>query len=53
MKNKKPLRIENTSILRRNLARHPMPPPSFSFTDKKKREDQAKCRKKTRSREEE
>jgi len=45
MKDKKPARIEDSSIKRRNLARHPMPPPGFSFTDKKKREGRKKCRK--------
>jgi len=51
MKNKKSQRIENTSIKRRNLVRHPMPQPSFSFADKKKRESQKKCRKNNCSRE--
>jgi len=46
MKKKKSLCIENTSLDRRNLTRHPMPQPSFSFTDKKKSEDRTKCRKK-------
>lgn len=50
MKDEKPLRIKKTSLERRNLTRHSMPPPSFSFTDKKKRENLNKCRKAPRIR---
>tara|TARA_R100000234_G_scaffold68126_1_gene41677 strand:- start:58 stop:258 length:201 start_codon:yes stop_codon:yes gene_type:complete len=44
MKKKKP-KLPTNSLEGRNMVRHPMPPPTTSHTDKKKRLNKKKCRK--------
>ena len=43
MKKKKP-KLPTNSLEARNLARHPMPPPTTSHKDKKKELDRNRCR---------
>ncbi len=42
---KKKTKLPTNSLEGRNMVRHPMPPPTTSHTDKKKRLNKNKCRK--------